>query len=77
MRIALADIKDEPPRPPEGVVTVRIDPKTGLRVPTEFKGAMFEHFRESEVPELVNAQTAKPTKGSTPQAPITQKPGLF
>jgi hypothetical protein len=58
-------------------VTVRIDPKTGLRVPTEFNGAMFEHFRESEVPELLNAQTAKPAKGSTPQATSIQKPGLF
>lgn len=77
MRVALADIKDEPPRPPEGVVTVRIDPKTGLRVPTEFKGAMFEHFRDSEVPELLNTQTAKPAKGTTPQAPSSQKPGLF
>jgi hypothetical protein len=58
-------------------VTVRIDPKTGLRVPTEFKGAMFEHFRESEVPELINAQTAKPAKGVKPQAPSNVKPGLF
>jgi len=77
MRVALADIKDESPRPPEGIVTVRIDPKTGLRVPTEFKGAMFEHFRESEVPELINAQTAKPAKGVKPQAPSNVKPGLF
>jgi hypothetical protein len=48
-----------------------------LRVPTEFKGAMFEHFRESEVPELINAQTAKPAKGVKPQAPSNLKPGLF
>ena len=35
----------------EGIVTVRIDPKTGLRAPAGMRDAIFEVFREENVPE--------------------------
>ncbi len=51
MRVALADTPDRPPEMPEGLVTVRIDPVTGLRVGAEQDDAIFEVFRVSHVPE--------------------------
>jgi penicillin-binding protein 1A len=51
MREALADTPDRPPEMPEGLVTVRIDPATGLRVGAEQEEAIFEVFRVSHVPE--------------------------
>jgi len=36
---------------PEGIVTVRIDPETGLRAPAGMQDAIFEVFREEKVPE--------------------------
>jgi penicillin-binding protein 1A len=73
MRVALADSEDEPPHPPEGIVTVNIDPKTGLRVPAEFNDAIFEYFRESEVPALLSEQRANSAKGT----PNASRQGLF
>lgn len=54
MRVALAD-KPEISRPqPEGVVMVRIDPDTGLRVGPGHSNAVFEIFREEDVPPLMD-----------------------
>jgi len=36
---------------PPGLVTVRIDKKTGLRLPSGQAGGMFELFRPEHVPE--------------------------
>ena len=51
MRVVLAGTKDVSPEVPEGIITVRIDPKTGLRAPAGTPDAMFEVFREENVPE--------------------------
>ena len=40
-----------PPQPP-GVVSVRIDPESGLRARPDNDDAIFEYFREDNVPEL-------------------------
>lgn len=53
MKVALKDTKDQSPRMPNDLVTVRIDPKTGLRAPAGFDGAMFEVFRPDHVPEML------------------------
>ncbi len=68
MRAALADTPDRPPEMPEGLVTVRIDPDTGLRVGAEQEEAIFEVFRVSHVPEEP-ARRAFPSAGGNPSAP--------
>ena len=45
MRVALEGEADKSPSLPEGMLTVRIDPKTGLRAPAGMQGAIFELFR--------------------------------
>ncbi|HIA08997.1 MAG TPA: penicillin-binding protein 1A [Chromatiaceae bacterium] len=55
MREALKDVPHyEADRPP-GLVSVRIDPETGLRVSGEFSDALFEIFRREQVPEYLGA----------------------
>ena len=50
MREALQGIPDEPPAQPMGLVTVRIDPATGLLAHPEQRDAMFEVFDAASVP---------------------------
>jgi len=51
MRVALASSPDTVPPPPPGVVNVRIDPVTGHLAAANQAGAIFEYFREENVPE--------------------------
>jgi penicillin-binding protein 1A len=39
---------------PSGLVTVRIDPRTGMRLPSGQTGGIFEVFRPEHVPEQVS-----------------------
>ena len=51
MRFALQDVPNSTlPQPPD-LVTVRIDVKTGLRLPPGEAGGLFELFRPDQVPE--------------------------
>ena len=50
MREALKGMPEKPLVQPPGIVTVRIDPETGLRANASFKGAVFESFRTENVP---------------------------
>jgi len=50
MREALKGVPEAPLVQPPGIVTVRIDPITGLRANAGFKGAIFESFRTENVP---------------------------
>lgn len=50
MREALRDVPQTPLVQPQGIVTVRIDPETGLLADTGFPKAIFESFREDNVP---------------------------
>ncbi len=53
------------PQPP-GLVTVRIDAKTGLRLPSGQAGGMFELFRPEHVPERYSARNeVQGTEAST------------
>jgi len=52
MAVALKGIKEQKLLPPEGLVTVRIDPATGLLAGSGQTDAIFETFREANVPSL-------------------------
>ena len=51
MREALEKVPDNPPPMPAGVVAVRIDPDTGMRLGAG-QGGVFEVFRAGTVPEV-------------------------
>ncbi|MCW8884479.1 MAG: penicillin-binding protein 1A [Motiliproteus sp.] len=51
MEKALKDIPETPLIPPEGIVSVRIDPKTGLLAYPGQKDAIFEVFQEEQAPQ--------------------------
>ncbi len=48
---ALEGVPESTLPPPPGLVTVRIDKKTGLRLPSGQAGGLFEFFRPDYVPE--------------------------
>ncbi|MBF2760726.1 MAG: penicillin-binding protein 1A [Ectothiorhodospiraceae bacterium AqS1] len=50
MESALADTPPSRSKRPDGIVTVRIDPATGMLAPTAQKDAIFESFRKDRVP---------------------------
>ena len=50
MREALKGTQERNVEPPEGIVTVRIDPATGLLAGASHEGAVFESFRKERVP---------------------------
>ena len=58
MREALKDSPERARPLPAGVSSVRIDPETGLLAPSEQRDAIFEYFRNEEVPESLD--TANP-----------------
>ena len=66
MAEALKDIPESPLIPPEGIVSVRIDPETGLLAFPGQKDAIFEVFREEDAPkqaavtEAAAAETVNP-----------------
>ncbi len=67
-------LKGLPPRPlerPPGLVTVRIDPKTGLLAPAGHPNAIFETFRVGNVPQALEEETPtyRPEGGSQPSRP--------
>lgn len=65
MRGALVDSPDvEAPLPP-GVVHVRIDPDTGLLAPPGQKNAIFEYFREDQLPATSGSSGASGLRGTT------------
>jgi penicillin-binding protein 1A len=51
LRFALQDVAELRQEPPEGLVTVRIDPATGLLAGSGQRDAIFETFREDRVPQ--------------------------
>ena len=57
MRVALRDTKETQVARPTGLITIRIDPDTGLHVGADHPGAIFESFREGSVPDRANRST--------------------
>lgn len=73
MRQVLEDYPPVPLDQPEGLVSVRIDPESGLKAPPEQDNAIFELFREDHIPaEFAQAQR-KPTLITTENGDIAQE----
>lgn len=51
MKLALRNYREKSFEQPDGLVTVRIDPKTGLLASTNNRSAIFETFRVANVPK--------------------------
>ncbi len=51
MRVALEGTKETPLNQPPGMITVRIDPETGLLASAQQKNAIFETFRQKYAPQ--------------------------
>nr|WP_245551634.1 penicillin-binding protein 1A [Gilvimarinus chinensis] len=64
MRAALADKPEKPSKRPSGIVTVRIDPETGKRAGPNDPDAIFEIFREDNIPPLQGSGTRAEDKSS-------------
>jgi penicillin-binding protein 1A len=63
MRTALKDLPVQLPEQPPGLVTVRIDPETGLLAGARHPNAIFETFRQENVPQR-QAEESDPSAGS-------------
>lgn len=66
MKVALDGTADLPPEIPDGIVTVRIDPQTGLRATAGTPGAIFEVFQEGHTPEAAPQSTGMADFGTAP-----------
>jgi penicillin-binding protein 1A len=73
MRVALDGVPEEILAQPDGLVTVRIDPGSGLLASASQPGAVFETFRSQNVPRQSLVETST-SPGSTPTS--TPEPGL-
>lgn len=64
METALSDSADEPAAQPDGMISVRIDPKTGLLAYPGQDNALFEVFPENQVPTEIAMNPNQPQTGS-------------
>ncbi len=76
MREALRDVPEEVLEQPEDLVTVRIDPDTGLRVSGGHAGAVFETFRPQYLPRKLLGHST-PATGNRKTAPPRVTERLF
>ncbi len=73
MAEALKDMPSRDMEPPEGLVTVRIDPATGLLAGSDFPGAIFETFRKAHVPTAEVDWEGPATAGGESAGSITEQ----
>ncbi len=67
MQSALQNVEDKPLTQPAGIVSVRIDPETGLLAPPEQNNAIFEYFKQENVPtQYATPQTTSPFNPDNP-----------
>ena len=64
MAVALKGVPETVQKPPQGMVTVRIDPATGLLATSGLPGAIFETFRKEQVPRQTSDPLASGTGGT-------------
>ena len=74
MRVALEGKPETPLNQPEGMITVRIDPETGLLAGAHQKNAIFETFRaeyapQKRAPEIDDSVTTPSTDSTEEQTP--------
>ncbi|MGB0466299.1 MAG: penicillin-binding protein 1A [Pontibacterium sp.] len=65
MRVALKDRPERAAVPPEGIVSVKIDPKTGLLAYPGQGNAIFEYFREADAPTEMAIPAGKQQSGNS------------
>ena len=65
MSVALEGVPEAALIPPQGIVSVRIDPQTGLQAYPGQKDAIFEMFREQDVPQSAAVKHSSATKTIT------------
>ena len=70
MKEALDGVRQREIQPPEGIVTVRIDPETGELAGASHEGAVFESFRTERVPKK---RIAERTTGEEPGGATVQE----
>ena len=75
MADALDDAPDATIARPASVVTVRIDPESGLIAPAGFSGAMFEIFEEGRLPDRLTEEP--PPLFSGVEAPVVDDESIF
>ena len=76
MRVALDGVPEKSLPLPDGLVTVRIDPESGLRASASQPGVVFETFRTENVPREALVETATSpgtTDPVTPETGVTEK----
>ncbi len=73
MAEALEGMPSRDMEPPEGLVTVRIDPATGLLAGSDFPGAIFETFRKAHVPTAEVDWEGPATAGGESAGGITEQ----
>ncbi len=76
MRVALEGVPEKTLPQPDGLVTVRIDPESGLLASASQPGAVFETFRSERVPRqgLVETPTSPgSTPTPTPESGVTEQ----
>ncbi|SFK26154.1 penicillin-binding protein 1A [Methylophaga sulfidovorans] len=66
MKVALEGMPEAPLQPPVGMVTVRIDPATGLLARPEATDAISETFREEYVPKQMAPLSGQGDSGTSP-----------
>ncbi|MGI8739485.1 MAG: penicillin-binding protein 1A [Gammaproteobacteria bacterium] len=76
MRVALRDIPESNLPQPAGMVTVRIDPQTGLLASSVSDDGIFETFRSDQVPRR-GAMAPAPVYGRSEQQPVEVPEQLF
>jgi penicillin-binding protein 1A len=68
MGVALKDSPEHTLKQPDGMVTVRIDPDTGLLASSENPRAIFETFRAEDVPARAALETSRKSTLENPQS---------
>ncbi|MGD8497744.1 MAG: penicillin-binding protein 1A [Chromatiales bacterium] len=76
MRVALEGLPERSLTQPQGMVTVKIDPETGLLATADTRGALFETFRGERVPQRQATALGGPVSASSggATAPPTEIP---
>ncbi|MDX1697429.1 MAG: penicillin-binding protein 1A [Thiohalobacterales bacterium] len=64
MAVVLKGVPESSHKPPDGMVTVRIDPATGLLATGGQSGAVFETFRQENVPRKASRSAASGMSGT-------------
>lgn len=72
MEVALQGLPDSPLEQPIDMVTVRIDPETGLLAQPGDSNAIYETFREDYVPQKVAPSTGTGYAGDNGSAPVIE-----